>query len=180
MKRKTKYTLIVLLIFTFNTGCAVKKNNTKLELVDSVNIEKYRGKWYEIARLPFRAEKGLVNVTATYSISGENRIKVVNKGYKNNPEGKVSKIEGTAWRPDRDIPGKLKVRFFWPFAADYNIIALDQDNYNYALVAGSSGKYAWILSRKPRMDDAVYSTLLKIAEKNGIDPQRFIKVQQEW
>ncbi len=95
-----------------------------------VDIEKYTGQWYEIARLPNSFERGLKCTTATYTLKKNGKIKVLNKGYSIEETGKVSTAKGSAWIPDPDYPGRLKVSFFWPFAGNYYIISLDEKYEN--------------------------------------------------
>ncbi|MCF7903435.1 MAG: lipocalin family protein [Candidatus Marinimicrobia bacterium] len=147
--------------------------------VDEVDLEQYKGKWYEIARLNHRFERGLTNVTAEYSLKPDGKIQVVNSGYKESPQGKFSTITGKAWVPDENEPGRLKVSFFWWFSSDYNIVALDPD-YQHALVTGPNRNYLWILSRSPQMDENVYNDLLELAQQNGFPTQDLIKVIQNW
>lgn len=153
------------------------KNSYDLPTVKELDINKYAGKWYEIARLPNRFEKGLKCVSATYILKENNKIEVVNKGYSEN-KNKFKDIKGTAWTPDSNFPGRLKVRFFWPFAGDYYIIALD-DNYSYALVGDPSRKFLWILSKTKKLDDKTYDELLGTAKTNGFRVERMTKTNQD-
>lgn len=166
--------LLVTLAFV---SCKTSKNMTTVEKVD---LERYAGKWYEIARLPFRQERGLVNVTAEYQLLDNGKIRVINSGYKNSPDGQFKSAEGKAWQPDANEPGRLKVSFFWIFSSDYLILALDHDNYQWALVTTGSGDLLWFLSRTPDISPEVFDKLLGIAHENGIDTSELIKVTQDW
>lgn len=146
--------------------------------VKELDINKYMGKWYEIARLPNSFEKGLVGVTAEYSILKEGRFNVVNQGYKASLNGKLKTAKGKAKVPDINEPGKLKVSFFLFFYADYYILELDTNDYQWALIGSSSDKYLWILSRTPQLDTEIYETLVNNAEKRGYDINRLIRVEQ--
>ena len=137
-----------------------KKSTGDLPVVNQVNLEKYCGTWYEIARLPNRFEKGLECVTATYKLREDGKIEVINKGHKIGEPGKISKIKGVARIPDRNQPGKLKVCFFWPFSGNYYILVLEE-SYRYALIGEPSRKYLWVLSRDKQIDNTVYEKLLK-------------------
>ncbi len=150
----------------------------RLETVSSVNLEKYAGTWYEIARLPNSFEKGLECVTATYSLREDGKIEVLNKGLKTGERDKISKIKGVAWVPDKNYPGRLKVRFFWPFSGKYYIIQLDKD-YRYALVGEPSRKYLWVLSKDRQLDRNIYISLLEKAASLGFDTERVIEVNQD-
>lgn len=153
-------------------------SSRELKTVENLDINKYSGLWYEIARLPNRFEKGLVCTTADYSIKQNGRIKVINKGYFEDNKEKYKDISGTAWIPDKNFPGRLKVRFFWPFAGNYYIIALDS-NYNYALVGDPSRKYLWILAREKELSQNIYRQLLDRAKSEGFNTEAVIKIDQD-
>ncbi len=129
------------------------------------NKEKYLGKWYEIARLDFKYERGLNNTTAEYSLNPDGTIKVINRGY-NPKKGEWKQANGKAKFVGNDNIGMLKVSFFGPFYSGYNVIAIDPD-YRYALVAGASLKLLWILSRETRVPDDIKINYLKIAKDCG-------------
>jgi lipocalin len=145
--------------------------------VKELDLNRYLGTWYEIARFPHSFEKNLVGVTATYSLRDDGKIKVVNKGYKNTLDGELSVAEGKAKIPDKSQPGKLKVSFFWIFYADYFVLELD-DNYQYVMIGSSSPKYFWILSRTPQIAPEVYEMLLEKARKRGYNLEKLEKVPQ--
>ena len=169
-----RYLLILLTLINF-LSCKPTQN---LSTVEKVDINKYAGHWYEIARLPNSFEKGLKCVTATYTLKKNDKIEVLNKGYSLKDIGKFNTAKGTAWVPNTEYPGRLKVRFFWPFAGNYYIISLDE-KYNYALVGDPSRKYLWVLSRSKDLDSTIYSELLDIAKINGFDIDNIIKVNQD-
>ena len=169
-----KYFLILLTMISF-LSCKPTQN---LSTVEKVDINKYAGQWYEIARLPNSFEKGLNCVTATYTLKKNEKIEVLNKGYSIKDSGKFNTAKGTAWVPNSEYPGRLKVSFFWPFSGNYYIISLDEE-YNYALVGDPSRKYLWILARTKNLDDTIYSELLEIAKFNGFDINKMIKVNQD-
>lgn len=146
--------------------------------VNEVDLQRYSGTWYEIARFPHSFEKGLVGVTATYTLKDKGRIEVLNQGYKNSLDGKHSRAVGKAKVPDPTQPGKLKVSFFLFFYGDYFIMELDEENYQWAMIGSSSPNYFWILSRTPKMNEAVYQSLLQKAEDRGYNLARLIMVQQ--
>jgi apolipoprotein D and lipocalin family protein len=154
------------------------KATQSLTTVNEVDINQYAGQWYEIARLPNSFEKGLECVTATYTLKKNDKIEVLNKGYSVKEEGKFKTAKGTAWVPDSDFPGRLKVRFFWPFAGDYFIISLDK-NYRHALVGDPSRKYLWVLARSKSLSDLVYAELLETARNNGFEIDNLIRVNQD-
>jgi apolipoprotein D and lipocalin family protein len=149
-----------------------------LTTVPDVDIMKYSGKWYEIARFPNSFEKGLVCCTAEYGLRDDGMISVINTGIKED-SGKVKSVKGKAWVPDKKEPGRLKVQFFWPFAGKYYIFHLDKENYQYALVGEPSRKYFWLLARKPMIEDSLYRNLLEIARKNDFAVEKVMKVKQD-
>lgn len=154
------------------------KSQTEPTVVKAVDLKKYQGLWYEIARLPNFFERKLKCATATYTIRPDGKITVKNAGnYITEPQ-KKSAVEGIAWVPDIKNPGKLKVQFFWPFSADYWILFLEQD-YKYVLVGGPDHKYLWILAREKTMDDKTYQMLLQKAISNGYDVSTIIRVAQD-
>jgi apolipoprotein D and lipocalin family protein len=136
--------------------------------------EKYLGKWYEIARFDFKFEEGLNNTTAEYSIRDDGKIKVVNRGYDYENET-WEKAEGKAKFVKSDTIAMLKVSFFGPFYSGYNVIAIDPD-YQYALVAGSSREYLWILSREKTIPESIKNQYLNKAETLGFDTSELIWV----
>jgi len=152
-------------------GCGSKE---ELETVKNVDLKKYAGTWYEIAKLPNKFEKNLSCISATYSLKENGKINVLNQGF-NTKKGTWKDITGTAWVPDPEIPGQLKVRFFWPFAGDYYIISLAED-YSYVLVGDPSRQYLWVLSRNQELDDTVYSNLMAIAKDKGFNIDAVEKV----
>jgi lipocalin len=145
--------------------------------VKELDVKRYMGKWYEIARFPHSFEKNLVGVTATYELMENGKIKVINEGYKNTLEGKFSRAEGKAKIPNKKEPGKLRVSFFWDFYSDYYVLELDK-NYQYAMIGSSSDKYFWILSRSPQMDEKTYQMLVDKALRRGYNLKKLIKVPQ--
>ncbi|MDT3401384.1 lipocalin family protein [Mucilaginibacter terrae] len=133
--------------------------------VKPFNKDKYLGTWYEVARMDFKFEKGLSQVTATYSIQDTDKIRVDNKGF-NKKEGKWKQSIGKAKFVEGPETGRLKVSFFGPFYSGYNVIAIDPD-YKYALIAGNNLKYLWLLSRTPDMPAEVKEKYLAQAKALG-------------
>lgn len=173
---KLYYCLII--SFLIVSSCAMTKNQSiDTSTVKQLDLNRYLGTWYEIARFPHSFEKDLVGVTATYSLRGDGKITVINQGHKFTLDGKLSKAVGKAKIPDPNEPGKLKVSFFWFFYADYFVLELDE-NYQYAMIGSSSPKYFWILSRTPQMNDETYEMLLEKARKRGYNLDKLEKVPQ--
>lgn len=168
---------LLLVILISLTSCNAQPSMIDKTVVSELDIEKYLGKWYEIARYDHRFERGLVGTSATYSYREDGKIKVVNAGYKDSLDGKRSEAVGKAKIPNPDIPSKLKVSFFWFFYGDYFVLELDKD-YQWAVIGSSSDKYLWILSRTPQMDDDLYNQLLEGLTQRGYDVSKLIKVPQ--
>jgi len=170
--------LIVLLALLFMTiSCNGQNAMIDKTVVEDLDINRYLGKWYEIARYDHRFERDLVGVTATYSFRKDGKIKVVNSGFKETLDGKKSNAIGKAKIPDPNIPSKLKVSFFWFFYGDYFVLELEE-NYQWAVIGSSSDKYLWILSRTPQMDENVYNDLLNNLTDRGYDVNNLIRVEQ--
>ncbi|MDX8337857.1 lipocalin family protein [Draconibacterium sp. IB214405] len=173
---------LLLLGFLINgllTGCSGQQSLIDKSVVKELDLEKYLGTWYEIARYDHRFEQGLVGVTANYSIRPDGKIKVVNSGYQNTLDGEYSEAIGKAKIPDpENEPAKLKVSFFWIFYGDYYVLELDED-YQWAVIGSSSDKYLWILSRSTQMEPAIYNDLLKRIADRGYDTSALIKVKQK-
>jgi apolipoprotein D and lipocalin family protein len=174
-----KFRLFLILSFLFSLSCS-NSNSQMLDktTVKSLDLNRYLGTWYEIARFPHSFEKNLVGVTATYSLREDGKIRVLNQGYKNTLDGELSKAEGKAKIPDPMKPANLKVSFFWIFYAEYNVLELDE-NYQYAMIGSSSDKYFWILCRTPQMDQTTYEMLLEKARKRGYNLAKLEKVAQK-
>ena len=177
-----KFILIFALVAIL-AGISCKSQNTEkimnYKTVEKFEIEKFLGKWYEIARFQHRFEKDLVGVTATYSLRSDGKIDVLNQGYKDSLSGQLKQAKGIAKIPNKNEPSKLKVSFFWIFYADYYVMELDSENYQWALIGSSSDKYLWILARTPQLDTEIYEILVKNAEKRGYDVSKLYKVPQK-
>ncbi|MGD0803396.1 MAG: lipocalin family protein [Candidatus Bathyarchaeia archaeon] len=141
-----------------------------LEVVPHVDLKKYLGKWYEIAHLPARFQEGCDDTTATYALSEDGSISVLNECIK---DGKAKQAKGKAKVVDKDSGAKLKVTFFWPFYGDYWIINLGKD-YDYSVVGTPNRKYLWILCRTPKMDDKLYSQLIESVKSKGFNVNNLI------
>lgn len=147
----------------------------KAQPVTNFKVDKYLGKWYEIARIDFKHEKDMDNTTAQYSLNEDGSVKVLNSGYNFKKEEWTSADGKAKFRESKDI-GALKVSFFGPFYSGYNVIALDE-NYKYALVAGKDLDYLWILSREKTIPENIKTNFLKKAQEIGFDTNRLIWVK---
>jgi len=139
--------------------------------------ERYLGKWYEIARLDFKYERDLNNTIAEYSLNDNGTIKVDNQGY-NTKKGEWVRAIGKAKFVGEENIAMLKVSFFGPFYSGYNVIAID-DEYRYALIAGESLKYLWILSRETNIPVEIKDKYLKIAEDIGYNTSDLLWVEHD-
>lgn len=146
--------------------------------VKDLDLKRYMGLWYEIARFENRFEKDLVAVTARYTFMPDGKIEVINSGRVKTLNGVLKSSKGKAKQPDPKRPGELKVSFFLWFYADYDILLLDQKNYSYALIGSNSDKYLWILSRTPRIDDGTLNFILNYARKLGYDTSKLYYTPQ--
>ncbi|MDY3979363.1 MAG: lipocalin family protein [Tidjanibacter sp.] len=141
--------------------------------VTNVDLNRYTGRWYEIARFPHSFERGMTHTTANYSLLPDGSIKVVNAGRKAN--GQYKEAVGRA--RTTDTPGRLTVTFFI-FPGEYNIMALDTVNYSYSMVGSRSKDYFWILARTPQLPKATLDALFDEATSRGYDLSELIMVEQ--
>jgi apolipoprotein D and lipocalin family protein len=165
---------IALIVAVVIVGCTSIPEN--LKPVSGFEVERYLGKWYEIARLDHSFERHLTNVSATYTRAENGKIRVLNKGY-NVKTGQWKQIEGHARFLEEENVGSLKVSFFGPFYGGYHIIALDRQAYGYSMVTGPRRSYLWILSRNTTLDEAVFADLISKASEWGFDTAKLIRVE---
>ncbi|MCB5268077.1 MAG: lipocalin family protein [Candidatus Cloacimonetes bacterium] len=157
-----------LLIMTLILGAGVLSAKTPVKTVPRVDLQRYLGKWYQIAYFPtrFQPNKGGM-VTAEYSLDKKGKIRVVNTSYKDDEGREVRDVaKAKAWAVDKSN-SKLKVKFVWFASGNYWIVKLDDKNYSYSVVSDPSRKYLWILSRTPAMDKAVYNEIRDFLMTNG-------------
>jgi apolipoprotein D and lipocalin family protein len=147
-----------------------------IEAVGDFDLERYLGRWYEIARLDHRFERGLQDVSADYTRLPNGDVEVVNRGF--DPEaGEWRRVRGRAKLAAVPDVGAFRVSFFRPFYGGYNVIALDHDAYRWALVCGPSRSYLWILARTPTLDPAIVDRLRDEADRLGFDVGQLIMVR---
>ena len=173
--RLTLFALILLL-----SACMGVPDNVKV--VERVNASQYLGTWYEIARLDHSFERGLENITATYSLKDDGGIKVLNRGF-NVAKNEWKEAEGKAYfvdapNADKSNTGKLKVSFFGPFYGAYNIIALDA-NYQHVMICGPDKSYLWILSHTPQLAEPIKQELIAKAKAYGFATDTLIFVKHD-
>ena len=149
------------------------------QAVTDFKLDRYLGKWYEVARLDHSFERGLDNVTATYSRQDDGGVSVTNRGY-NAKKGEWEEAIGKAYFVAEPDVGRLKVSFFGPFYGGYNILELDHSNYQYALIAGPNRKFLWILARDPELDNDVLERLVSAARTLEFPTDELILVEHSF
>lgn len=145
--------------------------------VDGFDVNRYLGKWYEVARLDHSFERGLSNVTADYSLRDDGGLRVINRGL-SVAENRWKQAEGKAYFVNDRNQGYLRVSFFGPFYGSYVVFGLDADEYRYAFVAGYDNSYLWLLSRTPTVDQDVLDRFVTTSKDLGFDTDRLIFVRQ--
>ncbi|MBO5660490.1 MAG: lipocalin family protein [Bacteroidaceae bacterium] len=166
MKKTILCTCLTCLILA--CGTTEKVNN---DVVSDLNLDRYLGTWYEIARFDHRFERGMEQTKASYSLQEDGTVKVVNSGIKDG-KGRIAVGKGKL----TDTPALLRVSFFGPFYADYRVMLLDRD-YRYALVGSGGSKYLWILSRTPQLPEGAKEILLEEAAHRGYAVENLIWVK---
>ncbi|HNW98814.1 MAG TPA: lipocalin family protein [Bacteroidales bacterium] len=162
--KKIFYMIIALSLFS----C---KQYKPLQTVNNVDIEKYAGKWYEIAAFPQVFQKGCSCSSAEYFTTSKNYVKVVNTC---TVDGKQKKVEGKAFIVKGTGNSKLKVQFFWPFKGKYWIIYLEND-YSIAVVGHPNRQYLWILARDKKISEEKYNSILEFLKNNDFDISKLVK-----
>jgi len=151
---------------------------TGVQAVRNFDVNRYQGTWYEIVRLDHIFERGLSNVSATYTLRDDGGIDVLNKGF-DDDTGQWKQIKGKAYFVKDKTVGRLKVTFFWPFYGGYNIISLDPENYSYAMVCGPNRSYLWILAREKILSRPVIEQLTITAQNLGFKTDKLIFVEHD-
>ncbi|MBT0722308.1 lipocalin family protein [Rosenbergiella collisarenosi] len=177
MKNKLLLPLIGLGSLALLSACQTLTPPRGIKPISPFDIQKYQGRWFEVARLENRFEKGLTHVTATYRLQDDGTVAVINRGF-NPKKGQWSESIGKARFTGSADRAALKVSFFGPFYASYNVIALD-DNYQTALVCGPDRSYLWLLSRQRHLTPALRQTMLAKAKQAGFATEQLIWTDQE-
>jgi apolipoprotein D and lipocalin family protein len=160
------------------TAVACQSYRAPLDVVAEIDLDRYVGRWYEIASLPQRFQEGCVATSANYTLRDDGRIRVENECRDGSFDGDFRRVEGVAWVADPSgSQAKLKVQFFWPFSGDYWVIDLDAE-YRWAVIGHPSRDYLWILARTRTLDPAVYEKLLSRIESQGFDLERLNETPQ--
>jgi apolipoprotein D and lipocalin family protein len=172
---KLTLSLLPLLVLT---GCGTLMPLEPLNVVEQVDVQRYMGKWYEIARYPnFFQGTDCAGTTAEYTLLEDGRVQVVNRCFEGGLNGPEQTIEGTARVVDTETNAKLKVNFFGPFEGNYWIIDLGED-YQWAVVGDPTRTFLWILSRTPTMDETTYNDILSRLPDKLYDPSRLLPTVQ--
>jgi len=146
--------------------------------VQPFELDRYLGKWYEIARLDHSFERGLQQVTAEYSVRDDGGVRVINRGF-STADGEWREAEGKAYFVRGPDEGYLKVSFFGPFYGSYAIFELDRKDYQYAFVSGPDESYLWLLSRSPTVSAGLRARFVEQAQALGFDTERLIFVDHQ-
>jgi apolipoprotein D and lipocalin family protein len=168
-----KLSILLALLFA---GCSGIPENVKP--VEHFKLEKYLGKWYEIARLDHSFERDLTRVTADYGLRDDGGVRVINRGY-STKENKWKEAEGKAYFVKGSDQGYLKVSFFGPFYGSYIVFELDHESYQYSLVCGPDKSYLWLLARSPEINQDIKDTLIAKATGLGFDTSKLIYVNHD-
>ena len=166
-------TFILSLVMLSSIFCPCRaQGKTDRTTVPSLDLGRYMGTWYEIARFDHGFERGMSYATAEYSMPGDGKVKVVNSGIR---DGEIKSSVGKAKMTE--TPGLLRVSFFGPFYSDYRVLMLAED-YSYALVGSKSPNYLWILSRTPVLPYDTVDAILDEARSRGYQTDRLLWIQQ--
>ena len=161
---------------TLLSGCLGMPESVKP--VQGFELDRYLGKWYEVARLDHSFERGMDQVTAEYSLRDDGGVRVLNRGY-SVEKNKWSEAEGKAYFVGESDEGYLKVSFFGPFYGSYVVFDMDQENYQYAFISGPDTSYLWFLSRTPTVDPKLLARFVEQARSLGFDTDQLIYVNQK-
>lgn len=145
--------------------------------VENFEVNKYLGKWYEIARLDHSFERGLVQVSAEYSMREDGGIQVKNRGF-SVADNEWSEADGKAYFVNDPDTGYLKVSFFGPFYGSYVVFGLDTEDYQYAFVSGPDLSYLWLLARTPEVTENVMTRFVETSKSLGFETDELIRVKQ--
>lgn len=174
--RTVAVSAVRLMIAFLFTGCAGVPKGVKP--VQGFELDRYLGRWHEIARLDHSFERGLTHVTADYSMRADGCVRVLNRGYsEKKKEWKTA--EGKACFVKTPDQGYLKVSFFGPFYGSYVVFELDRKDYQYAVICGPNESYLWILARKPEIDAGLKDKLIAKAAALGFDTTKLVFPKQD-
>jgi len=170
--KQSSLTFVVALLVILG-GCTSRPDG--VEPVSPFDVQRYKGEWFEIMRLDHSFERGLTNVTATYTLRDDGSVGVLNRGF-DRKNCRWKEADGRAvFQGDRDT-ARLSVTFFWPFAGGYHVFALDRQDYGWALISGPSRSYLWILARQPNLSADIRNRLVDQARSLGFPVDELILV----
>ena len=169
--------VLLCLFYFFLSACTINPPKNIVP-VENFQLDKYLGKWYEIARLDHSFERGLSNVSANYQLLQNGNVEVINRGYDADKQ-KWRDVTGLAKFVGKTTQGSLKVSFFWPFYGGYHIAALDKQYYSWAIVVGPSREYLWILARERNLPAGLRNQLIKKIKQLDINTSKLIWVAQD-
>lgn len=168
--------ILILTILLIPGGCLGMPQS--VQPVNDFKLNKYLGKWYEIARLDHSFERGLSQVTAEYSLRSDGGVSVLNRGF-SAEEQEWKEAVGKAYFVNQESEGYLKVSFFGPFYGSYVVFEIEQENYDFSFVSGPNNDYLWLLSRTPKVSQEVIKKFEKISKEHGFDIDEIIYVEQK-
>ena len=175
--KKFSLPLMFLALLVFIAGCSTAPPDG-VKSVSPFDVNRYLGQWYEIARLDHSFERGLSEVSATYTLQSDGSLEVLNKGY-DAKRDKWKSATGRALFTGPQTQGSLKVSFFGPFYGGYHVIALDQVGYQWAMISGPDRDYLWILARNKTLAPDIREALLNQAAKLGFSTKELIWVEHK-
>ena len=175
--KEVKCILILILVIITSSCMHAKESLPALQVVPYVDLNRYTGTWYEIARYPHKFQEGCFGSRATYTLRDDGKLSVLNECYEESDISKLRSAKGKAWIVDTNTNAKLKVSFFWPFSGHYWIIGLGKE-YEYAVIGHPRRNYLWILSRTEVIDEQVYEGILNRLKDQHYDISRLIRTQQ--
>ncbi|SIS79111.1 lipocalin family protein [Neptunomonas antarctica] len=167
---------ILIIMTLLLSGCLGMPESVKP--VNDFELNKYLGKWYEIARLDHSFERGLVQVSADYSVREDGGVSVLNRGF-SETDGEWQEAQGKAYFVNAEDEAYLKVSFFGPFYGSYVVFDLDKENYQYAFVSGPDTSYLWLLSRTPSVAPELLEKFVAMSKQRGFDTKQLIFVDQK-
>jgi lipocalin len=179
MLNRRSVSMIFLIVGIMLGGSVQARSSKAADVVKDIDLDKFSGTWYEIARLPNKHENELVEVTSTFKRTDDGNYVVENSGYKGSRGGKRTRVKGEISIPDPKVAGAMKVKI-WFLNIDYRVIDVDKENYQYALISSNSKKYLWIMSKQPVMDQRQFETLVDSARDKGFEVDQLEMVQQAY
>lgn len=167
----------LLLLFLFGLAACSTAPPAGMTPVTPFDLTRYEGKWYELARLDHSFERGLSDVSATYRAQPDGSVEVINRGYDSERKDWRQAVGRALFTGDANR-ASLKVSFFGPFYGGYHVVALDQQNYRWAMVVGPNRDYLWILARDKQIPAELRDRLLSQARALGLEVEQLIWVEQ--